>query len=571
MKKLIKKFQNPAGVIQRNPAYTSMAPIVSEESTKLPALETFIEPTPLQVSMTDPKTKQVKTRFVKNTELDAFYPFRKGQDFISKWYQDSASRQLYNQHVQEYLADEKERYVQEDLKDNETYKDIVTKKIPNIEASIRGAEEGLKRKYPNGEWKNVPYVVEQFDMLNTYQNTKNQMEQEAREVYDSDPYFDAKTLNQTNQVLDSKIDNLKVTPFGYYNDGDSTYVYHKGQNPEQYANTQKLHEQAYASNIAKKKRALQTGQPYTVLLGYNSHNPDDQTANMSTYLNVDEAESNIGHESMHQMDLKAAAHAASKLLRERYGVEVDGDEALSWLMTDRVSNDMKPGKRDWSTEEVQGVWEKTKDNTKGLLFELQKVFENKYKNATPQIQERNKNLFIEASKDLYNLISKNDNSNNNINPLLLNDDISYAKQGKKLIQKQTIGKFQNPAGPLRAKWDKVNEYASPVAKAASSFIPLVGTYQDYKTFKENPTWGNAGWLALSALGDALTLTGVGAGAGTAIKAGRAARVANAAYDTVNAVRRTGDALDTMADAGKAVDAVQKVKTSYDLTNSYINT
>jgi hypothetical protein len=137
----------------------------------------------------------------------------------------------------------------------------------------------------------------------------------------------------------------------------------------------------------------------------------------------------------------------------------------------------------------------------------------------------------------------------------LNDGTAYAKKGKKLIPKQKVGKFQNPSGPLRSKWDKANEYAAPVAKAASSFIPLVGTYQDYKAFKENPTWGNAGWLALSALGDALTLSGVGAGAGAAIKAGRAARVANAAYDTVNAVRRAGNALDTMADAGKAINTV----------------
>lgn len=153
---------------------------------------------------------------------------------------------------------------------------------------------------------------------------------------------------------------------------------------------------------------------------------------------------------------------------------------------------------------------------------------------------------------------------------MLNSSTAFVKKGSKLVPKQKVGKFQNPSGPLRSKLDKANEYAAPVAKAASSFIPLVGTYQDYKAFKENPTWGNAGWLALSALGDALTLSGIGAGAGTAIKAGRAARAANAAYDTVNAIRRTGDALDTMADAGKAVDAAQKAKTSYDLINSYSN-
>lgn len=221
-------------------------------------------------------------------------------------------------------------------------------------------------------------------------------------------------------------------------------------------------------------------------------------------------------------------------------------------------------------------------NLKNTYRDYEKDWWNK-PTELPENYETIKNLNIlnafsdEDLQFLFNEVAYNNPSNldiqvpeqmQHINP---NDGVSFAKQGKKLMPKQTIGKFQNPAGPLRAKWDKVNEYATPVAKAASSFIPLVGTYQDYKTFKENPTWGNAGWLALSALGDALTLTGIGAGAGTAIKAGRAARVANAAYDTVNAVRRTGNALDTMADASKAVGAAQKTKVGYDLMNSYSTT
>lgn len=60
-----------------------------------------------------------------------------------------------------------------------------------------------------------------------------------------------------------------------------------------------------------------------------------------------------------------------------------------------------------------------------------------------------------------------------------------------------------------------------IKDAAIGIIPIVGTYQDYKKFRDNPTWGNFGWLAASALGDALFFTGAGA-ALKGIKAARAA-------------------------------------------------
>lgn len=34
-----------------------------------------------------------------------------------------------------------------------------------------------------------------------------------------------------------------------------------------------------------------------------------------------------------------------------------------------------------------------------------------------------------------------------------------------------------------------------IKDAAIGMIPIVGTYQDYKKFRDNPTWGNFGWLA----------------------------------------------------------------------------
>lgn len=45
----------------------------------------------------------------------------------------------------------------------------------------------------------------------------------------------------------------------------------------------------------------------------------------------------------------------------------------------------------------------------------------------------------------------------------------------------------------------------------TGMIPLYGTYQDYKTFRENPTMGNFGWMVTSGLGDILFFTGLGTG------------------------------------------------------------
>ena len=56
---------------------------------------------------------------------------------------------------------------------------------------------------------------------------------------------------------------------------------------------------------------------------------------------------------------------------------------------------------------------------------------------------------------------------------------------------------------------------------AIGMVPLVGTYQDYKTFKQDPSLANLGWLALSGIGDVLFFTGAGA-AVKGIKAAKAA-------------------------------------------------
>ena len=76
-----------------------------------------------------------------------------------------------------------------------------------------------------------------------------------------------------------------------------------------------------------------------------------------------------------------------------------------------------------------------------------------------------------------------------------------------------------------------------IRQSLSELIPLYGTYQIGKRFINNPSWSGAGELALSAVGDAAMLTGVGAGAGLALKAGNAAVKAGKIAKTANALRK----------------------------------
>lgn len=50
-----------------------------------------------------------------------------------------------------------------------------------------------------------------------------------------------------------------------------------------------------------------------------------------------------------------------------------------------------------------------------------------------------------------------------------------------------------------------------ITEVLTGMIPIYGTYQDYKTFREKPTLENFGWMAASGLGDVLFFTGLGTG------------------------------------------------------------
>lgn len=85
-------------------------------------------------------------------------------------------------------------------------------------------------------------------------------------------------------------------------------------------------------------------------------------------------------------------------------------------------------------------------------------------------------------------------------------------------------------------------------------IPVYGTYLDWKDFAENPTFRNGALAAVSTVGDALTIFGVGSGIKAGVTAAKAA--------------------DKVSDAVKVYEAAHKTATNarnaYQTANSAFN-
>ena len=155
----------------------------------------------------------------------------------------------------------------------------------------------------------------------------------------------------------------------------------------------------------------------------------------------------------------------------------------------------------------------------------------------------------------------------------------YGKRGNKIMDqnqlklfrmKHSKPKFLNVPLYTDSTFQKINPIITPETKTVkpklryaqngtritqdlTELAPIYGTYKAGQRFFRNPTWEGAGDLALSALGDAALISGVGAGAGLALKGARAAK---AAVKTTKAAKRMYEA--------------EKAKRYYDLGNHAVN-
>ena len=162
------------------------------------------------------------------------------------------------------------------------------------------------------------------------------------------------------------------------------------------------------------------------------------------------------------------------------------------------------------------------------------------------------------------------------------EDIPILKKGGIHIKKKNRGKFteycggkvteecirkgknsSNPTIRKRAtfaanarKWKhQEGGILQKAGEIAGGFIPLYGTYLNWKDYKENPTLANLGWTIASGLGDIASLTGIGYGiiAGTkAIKAANTARKGVKAINTARKATRAANQIKMLeyGDAGK---------------------
>lgn len=121
-----------------------------------------------------------------------------------------------------------------------------------------------------------------------------------------------------------------------------------------------------------------------------------------------------------------------------------------------------------------------------------------------------------------------------------------AKAAGESVQEHAKHVLNNPnATPLQKKRanfarnsKKWRHQEGGIMQTAAGLVPIYGTYLDYKQFKNNPSWGNFGNMALSGVGDVLQLTGLGYGLGTTIKG----------LKTANTVRKSAKAIQAARNA-----------------------
>lgn len=98
---------------------------------------------------------------------------------------------------------------------------------------------------------------------------------------------------------------------------------------------------------------------------------------------------------------------------------------------------------------------------------------------------------------------------------------------------------------------------NPVLGAASYMIPIYGTYRSIKDAIAEPTWQNIGLAGASALGDALTVFGVGAGIKSGVAGARAAKAARTLAKAADAAHATASNIARISDG--ATKAATKTK------------
>lgn len=380
---LITKFQNPAGPI--GVSNLTMSPIVDKEDLKPSNIPIYIPEMPIMVN---PNSKD-KDQQIKHIYTNNFSPIQKGKQFVINWFNNATSKNLYYKHEQERLADKKEETKEKDY-------------LSTLDYPQKSRYLTLKANYDHLSEKELAE-------LQQYEHDK----QWYTSTYDEDPYFKT-SKQQTDQYLNNQTKALSEVPYGYTNGVVGEYRYPGNQNPNDYQKTWNYVQGRYKSN--DKLNGLAT-----------FYNPNDirQYQNTISYRSKHHANQAIAHEESHQMELKGVAHALAKYLKSKLGITVDGDEAMSWLMTDRASNNMDPDDRKWDAERINGIYDNTKKQD-GLIRRL-------------ELRNIPREKIIEAVEYIYNNISKNDQLDTETPEQLYrfdpNSEVSFAKKGNKLIHK----------------------------------------------------------------------------------------------------------------------------------------
>ncbi len=297
-------------------------------------------------------------------------PILKGRRWLEEWYSNPVTQQVYNSNVSE--GDKIQTW-------NNENKDLLNRR------------DKLKKTIFDSNMVNVNgYMDEYLNTANAELANINDKINSSRRQYIENSTSSRK-LNQTNSQLDSSIKSMKNSPYGYYD--TQQFAFPNGKS-------------SYSDEIIQHHNNQYKERPGLVGIQYGR---------MTTYRDKDWADTAIGHEDMHRMQLLHSENTADRILDEHgynhednstYSGYLDsGQEVLSRMTTVRIKNGLKPEDRSWTPERVDEL----KKNNKG-----DDRFLDRYDSAT--------------IADLFNLVAKADVKNNN--------NSTYAKRGKKLIPRK---------------------------------------------------------------------------------------------------------------------------------------
>lgn len=156
--------------------------------------------------------------------------------------------------------------------------------------------------------------------------------------------------------------------------------------------------------------------------------------------------------------------------------------------------------------------------------------------------------FSKKAKNKTNALNNAIDNANALQMMNFAHAVTNADKNTDLRIMQNMAAYGGPINSFRKYYEDGGLFGNETVDNIAQFVPILGTAEDAYTFYKDPSWANAGWLALSLGSDIFT----GGMAGKAIKA---LRMANKAADASRTAQKAAKAAWETSKRGRATGQV----------------